>query len=104
MKPSVFRVAVPLDLGTSQPDIVLKVSGVGTAPYQKFRVAPEPVQSPAPSPTSSSDGSYLKRAEPVILQKQRVRFVTAAGLVNELVEAQHHNLLGRRWRVGVVTS
>ena len=33
-------------------------------------------------------------------QKQRVRFVTAAGLVNELVEAQHHNLLGRalaRW-------
>jgi len=68
-----------------------------------------------------SDGSYLKRAEPVIFigdsgtgkthlatglgvaacqQKQRVRFVTAAGLVNELVEAQHHNLLGRalaRW-------
>ena len=33
-------------------------------------------------------------------QKKRCRFVTAAGLVNELVEAQHHNLLGRalqRW-------
>ena len=33
-------------------------------------------------------------------QKRRVRFTTAAGLVNELVEAQHHNLLGRalaRW-------
>jgi len=68
-----------------------------------------------------SDGGYLQRAEPVIFigdsgtgkthlatglgvaacqQKQRVRFVTAAGLVNELVEAQHHNLLGRalaRW-------
>lgn len=63
----------------------------------------------------------MQRAEPVILigdsgtgkthlstglgvaacqQKKRVRFTTAAGLVNELVEAQHHNLLGRalgRW-------
>lgn len=68
-----------------------------------------------------ADGSYLERAEPVIFigdsgtgkthlatglciaacqQKKRVRFVTAAGLVNELVEAQGHNLLGRalsRW-------
>lgn len=67
------------------------------------------------------DGGYLTRAEPVILigdsgtgkthlatglciaacqQKKRVRFVTAAGLVNDLVEAQAHNLLGRalsRW-------
>ena len=33
-------------------------------------------------------------------QKKRVRFITSAGLVNELVEAQHHNQLGRvltRW-------
>ena len=33
-------------------------------------------------------------------QKRRVRFITAAGLVKELVEAQHHNLLSRalqRW-------
>ena len=68
-----------------------------------------------------SEGSYMKAAEPVIFigdsgtgkthlatglcvsacqQKKRCRFVTAAGLVNELVEAQHHNLLGRalqRW-------
>jgi DNA replication protein DnaC len=68
-----------------------------------------------------ADGGYMKAAEPVILigdsgtgkthlatglcvaacqQKKRCRFVTAAGLVNELVEAQHHNLLGRalqRW-------
>jgi len=68
-----------------------------------------------------AQGSYLERAEPVVLigdcgtgkthlatglcvaacrQKQRVRFTTAAGLVNELVEAQHHNQLGRvlnRW-------
>jgi DNA replication protein DnaC len=68
-----------------------------------------------------AEGEYLKRAEPIILlgeagtgkthlctglcvaacrQKKRVRFVTAAGLVNELVEAQHHNQLGRalaRW-------
>jgi DNA replication protein DnaC len=67
------------------------------------------------------DGAYIERAEPVLFvgdsgtgkthlatalcvaacrQKKRVRFVTAAGLVNELVEAQHHSLLGRalqRW-------
>lgn len=63
-----------------------------------------------------SEGGYLQRAEPVIFigdsgtgkthlatglciaacrQKKRVRFATAAGLVNELVEAQGHNLLGR---------
>jgi DNA replication protein DnaC len=68
-----------------------------------------------------AEGGYLQRAEPVVLigdcgtgkthlasglcvaacrQKKRVRFITAAGLVNELVEAQHHNQLGRvlaRW-------
>lgn len=68
-----------------------------------------------------AEGSYLQRAEPVIFvgdsgtgkthlatglciaacrQKKRCRFVTAAGLVNELVEAQHHNQLTRvlaRW-------
>jgi DNA replication protein DnaC len=66
-------------------------------------------------------GDYLAQAQPVIFigdsgtgkthlatalaleacrQKKRVRFVTAAGLVNDLVEAQHHSLLGRalaRW-------
>jgi DNA replication protein DnaC len=68
-----------------------------------------------------ADGGYLQRSEPIIFigeagtgkthlatalaiaacrQKKRVRFITAAGLVNELVEASHHNLLGRalaRW-------
>jgi DNA replication protein DnaC len=68
-----------------------------------------------------ADGGYINRAEPIIFigdsgtgkthlatglclaacrQKKRVRFITAAGLVNELVEAQHHNQLGRalqRW-------
>ena len=68
-----------------------------------------------------AEGSYLERAEPVILigdsgtgkthlasglclaacrQTKRARFVTAAGLINELVEAQQHNLLSRalqRW-------
>lgn len=68
-----------------------------------------------------AEGGYLERAEPVVLigdcgtgkthlatglcvaacrQKKRVRFTTVAGLVNELVEAQHHNQLGRalaRW-------
>jgi DNA replication protein DnaC len=66
-------------------------------------------------------GDYLERSEPIIFigecgtgkthlasglcvaacrQKKRARFITAAGLVNELVEAQHHNQLGRvlqRW-------
>jgi DNA replication protein DnaC len=68
-----------------------------------------------------AEGGYIERAEPVILigdcgtgkthlatalcvaacrQRRRVRFTTAAGLINELVEAQHHNKLGRalqRW-------
>lgn len=68
-----------------------------------------------------AEGGYIERSEPVIFmgdcgtgkthlatglcvaacrQKKRVRFATAAGLVNELVEAQHHNQLGRvlaRW-------
>lgn len=70
---------------------------------------------------SLAEGGYLARGEPVIFigdcgtgkthlatglcvaacrQRKRVRFETAAGLVNELVEAQHFNQLGRglaRW-------
>jgi DNA replication protein DnaC len=70
---------------------------------------------------SLAEGGYIARTEPILLigecgtgkthlasglcgaacqQKRRVRFTTAAGLVNELVEAQHHNFLGRalaRW-------
>lgn len=68
-----------------------------------------------------AEGGYLAKSEPILLlgesgtgkthlatglcvaachQKKRVRFATATGLVNELVEAQHHNQLGRalsRW-------
>jgi DNA replication protein DnaC len=68
-----------------------------------------------------SEGGYLERSEPVIFlgecgsgkthlatglcvaacrQRQRVRFVTAVGLVNELTEAQHAHALNRslaRW-------
>jgi DNA replication protein DnaC len=68
-----------------------------------------------------AEGGYITRAEPVVLigdsgtgkthlatglcvaacrQKRRVRFTTAANLVNELVEAQQHNTLRRvlaRW-------
>ena len=61
-----------------------------------------------------ADGGYLERAEPVVLigecgtgkthlatglcvaacrQKKRVRFTTAAGLINELVEAQHNSVV-----------
>lgn len=70
---------------------------------------------------SLAEGGYLERSEPVLFlgecgtgkthlatglcvaacrQRKRVRFATAAGLVNELVEAQHFNQLGRtlnRW-------
>ena len=63
-----------------------------------------------------AEGGYLARSEPIIFigecgtgkthlasglsiaacrQRKRVRFITAAGLVNELVEASHHNQLGR---------
>lgn len=83
-----------------------------------FNAAP---QISAPQMRELSEGGYINRAEPIILigdsgtgkthlatglclaacrQKKRVRFITAAGLVNELVEAQHHNQLGRtlqRW-------
>lgn len=81
-------------------------------------------KTPSVSPTlmrELAEGGYIERAEPVIFigdcgtgkthlatslcvaacrQRRRVRFTTAAGLVNELVEAQHHNRLGRalgRW-------
>jgi len=68
-----------------------------------------------------AEGGYIQRAEPVVLigecgtgkthlatglsvaacrQKRRVRFTTAANLVNELVDAQQHNAVRRvlaRW-------
>jgi DNA replication protein DnaC len=68
-----------------------------------------------------ADGGYIQRAEPILLigepgsgkthlasglcvaacrQRRRVRFTTAAALVNELVEAKHANQLSRalgRW-------
>jgi DNA replication protein DnaC len=81
-------------------------------------------QSSGISPTrikELAEGGYLERAEPIVLigdcgsgkthlltglcvaacrQKRRVRFATAAGLVNELVEAKHQMQLRRvisRW-------
>jgi DNA replication protein DnaC len=81
-------------------------------------------KSPKISPTQIQElasGGYIERAEPVIFigdcgtgkthlltglcvaacrQKRRVRFATAAGLVNELVEAKHQLQLRRvlaRW-------
>ena len=81
-------------------------------------------QSSGVSPTrikELAEGGYLDRAEPIVLigecgtgkthlltglcvaacrQKRRVRFATAAGLVNELVEAKHQMQLRRvisRW-------
>ena len=76
---------------------------------------------PAARVRELADGGYLDRAEPVVLigdcgtgkthlltglcvaacrQRRRVRFTTAAALVNELVEAKHAMQLGRvqaRW-------
>lgn len=76
---------------------------------------------PAPLIRSLADGDYLKRSEPVLFlgeagtgkthlatglavaacrQRKRVRFTTAAGLVNELIEAKNQNELNRvtnRW-------
>ena len=75
----------------------------------------------APEIRQLAEGGYIERAEPVIFigdsgtgkthlltglavaacrQKRRVRFATAAALVNELVEAKHQLQLGRalgRW-------
>src|ERR1019366_1806027 len=74
-----------------------------------FNQAP---QIPAAKIRELAEGGYIGRAEPVVLmgecgtgkthlatglcvaacrQKRRVRFTTAANLVNELVEAQQHN-------------
>src|SRR5438067_1041791 len=87
---------------------------------EEFDFARAP-QIPAAKIRELAEGGYITRAEPVVLigecgtgkthlasglcvaacrQKKRVRFTTTAGLVNELVEAQHHNQLGRvlaRW-------
>ena len=78
-------------------------------------------QIPAAKIRELAEGGYIERAEPVVLmgecgtgkthlatglcvaacrQKRRVRFTTAANLVNELVEAQQHNGVRRvlaRW-------
>lgn len=83
-----------------------------------FQSAP---QLPAPRIRQLAEGGYLGRSEPVILtgdtgtgkthlatglgvaacrQRKRVRFTTAAEMVNELVEARHRNELSRvtaRW-------
>jgi DNA replication protein DnaC len=78
-------------------------------------------QIPAAKIRELAEGGYIARAEPVVFigecgtgkthlttglcvaacrQKKRVRFTTAANLVNELVEAKQHNALKRvltRW-------
>src|SRR5438094_9326230 len=73
-------------------------------------------QIPAAKIRELAEGGYIERAEPVVLigecgtgkthlatglcvaacrQRKRVRFTTAAALVNELVEANHQNQVGR---------
>jgi DNA replication protein DnaC len=78
-------------------------------------------QIPAAKIRELAEGGYIERAEPVVFiaecgtgkthlatglgvaacrQKRRARFTTAAGLVNELVEARQHNAVKRvlaRW-------
>jgi DNA replication protein DnaC len=79
-------------------------------------------QIPAARIRELAEGGYIERSEPVVLigecgtgkthlatglclaacrQKRRVRFTTAAALVNELVEAKHNNQVRRlmaRWQ------
>ncbi len=79
-------------------------------------------QIPAVKIRELAEGGYIERSEPVVLigecgtgkshlatglcleacrQKRRVRFTTAAALVNELVEAKHNNQVRRmmaRWQ------
>jgi len=100
--------------------IYASVKGFGPGPYEDCKVYENVAQCTggAASTTGFRDGLPLVTGAQIgdsgtgkthlatglgvaaCQQKQRVRFVTAAGLVNELVEAQHHNLLGRalaRW-------
>jgi DNA replication protein DnaC len=87
---------------------------------EEFDFAQSP-QIPASRIRALAEGSYLARAEPVLLigepgtgkshlatglaiaacrQRRRVRFITAAALVNQLVEAQREQTLSRmlaRW-------
>ena len=88
---------------------------------EEFDFAQAP-QIPAARIRELAEGGYIERNEPVVLigecgtgkshlatglcvaacrQKRRVRFTTAAALVNELVEAKHNNQVRRlmaRWR------
>jgi DNA replication protein DnaC len=88
---------------------------------EEFDFAQSP-QIPAAKIRELAEGGYIDRSEPVVLigecgtgkshlatglclaacrQKRRVRFVTAAALVNELVEAKHNNQVRRmmsRWQ------
>ena len=85
-----------------------------------FNQAP---QIPAAKIRELAEGGYIERAEPVVLmgecgtgkthlatglcvaacrQKRRVRFTTAANLVNELVEASQHN--ARATRAGALDA
>src|SRR6187399_37593 len=88
---------------------------------EEFDFAKTP-QVPAARIRELAEGGYLQRSEPIVLigesgtgkthlatglclaacrQKRRVRFTTAAGLVNELVEAKQNNQVRRlmsRWQ------
>jgi len=63
-------------------------------------------QIPAARIRELAEGGYIARSEPVVFlaacrQKRRVRFTTAAALVNELVEAKQNNQVRRlmiRWQ------
>jgi DNA replication protein DnaC len=87
---------------------------------EEFNFAQSP-HIPASRIRALAEGDYLERAEPVLMvgepgtgkshlatglaiaarrQRQRVRFITAAALVNQLVEAQREQSLSRmlaRW-------
>ena len=91
---------------------------------EEFDFAQAP-QIPAAKIRELAEGGYIERSEPVVLigecgtgkshlatglclaacrQKRRVRFTTAAALVNELVEAKQNNQVRRLMAVGRSTS
>jgi DNA replication protein DnaC len=94
--------------------------------WQQRRVAAFSGDGLSESLRELAEGGYITRAEPVVLifecgtgkthlatglcvaacrQKRRVRFATAANLVNELVEAsQHHEVRRACWHGGCATT
>jgi hypothetical protein len=114
--------------GTGMPsNIAFKMRNCPGLRRWRSLILRRPRRSRPPKIRELAEGGYIQRAEPIVLigegtgkthlasglcvaacrQKKRVRFTTAANLVNEFVEAKQHNALKRvvtRWlRYDVIT-